>query len=288
MAFSIFMSIRYRNPYKLIMVFGKKGAGKTTLLTKLAIQYRKEGRPVFSNVEIFGCFKLDPQDIGKKEYPYNAVILIDEVSLIWDNRDFKSFPKHVGRYFRLQRHYKNTVYLFSQNFDIDKKIRDLCDEMYLLTNFMGWLSIARRIKKTPTLHQPETDSSGSSKQEGFITEDFRFDLPTTWIWTYIPRYIKFFNSFEIEKGIPAIRSRYRFVNEEYLQRLTRWKYYKLDQINDLKNKISKFIHELKLSVLIDEKEYMSKIYDYPAFNRFHKVKTGEKGLNEILRNEVSG
>lgn len=276
--FSVFMSIKYRNPYKLTMIFGKKGAGKTTLLTKLAIKYRKMGYPVFSNVEIFGTEKLDIKDIGVKRFPINSVLLIDEASLIWDNRNFKSFKVDtVGRYFRLMRHEKNICYLCSQTFDVDLKLRNMCDNLYLLTNFMGWLSVARRIKKTPTLHQPETDDSGSSKQEGFITEDFRFDLPSTWIWTYIPRYIKFFNSFEVDKMDPVNRFRYKFYNEEYLQKLTNWKYYKLDQIKDLKNKISKLIHELKLSVLINEKEYMSYIYCYPAFNRFHVVKTGENG-----------
>ena len=35
--------IKYRNPYKLYMVFGKKGSGKTTYMTKLAITYQKKG-----------------------------------------------------------------------------------------------------------------------------------------------------------------------------------------------------------------------------------------------------
>ena len=38
----------YRNPYKLIMVFGKKGSGKTTLIAKLTYKYLKKGRPVYS------------------------------------------------------------------------------------------------------------------------------------------------------------------------------------------------------------------------------------------------
>lgn len=253
------------------MIFGKKGAGKTTLLTKLAIKYRKMGYPVFSNVEIFGCEILHIEDIGVKRFPVNAVLLIDEASLIWDNRNFKSFRTDtVGRYFRLMRHEKNICYLCSQTFDIDKKLRDMCDNMYLLSNFMGWLSVARRIKKTPTLHQPETDDSGSSKNEGFITEDFRFDLPSTWIFTYIPRYIKFFNSFEIEKIDPVSRSRYKFLNEEYLQQLTRWKYYKLDQIRDFKKWILNKKHEYDISVLLNDQEYISLINGYNADLRFHR------------------
>lgn len=237
------------------MVFGKKGSGKTTLLTKLAIKYRKMGFPVFSNVEIFGCHKLNIEDIGEKEFPINAVLLIDEVSLIWDNRNFKTFPQKVARYFRLQRHYRNIVYLFSQNFDVDKKIRDLCDDMYLLTNFFGYLSVARRIKKTPTLHQPETDESGSSSKEGFITEDFRFDLPSSWIFTYIPRYIRFFNSFEVERYEKVQRDKYIFQNEDYLQKLTNWKFYKKEQIHDLCSIVSQRIHQERNAIWMSDQQY---------------------------------
>lgn len=147
--------------------------------------------------------------------------------------------------------------MFSQNFDVDKKIRDLCDDMYLLTNLFGYLSIARRIKKTPTLHQPETDESGSSKQEGFITEDFRFDLPSTWIFTYIPRYIKFFNSFEVEKRDPVVRNRYVFVNEEYLQKLTNWKFYKREQIMSAISNIKQTEHQIKHSIWMTDEQFLS-------------------------------
>ena len=68
----IYMSKKFYNPYRLTMVFGKKGAGKTTLLTKLSIKYNKMGYHVFSNVEIFGCYHLDTNDIGFKDLPGQA------------------------------------------------------------------------------------------------------------------------------------------------------------------------------------------------------------------------
>lgn len=97
----------------------RRWLGKTTLLTKFAIKYIQKGYKVFSNVEIFGAYILDPADIGFVQFPPNSVLLIDEVSLIWDNRNFKSFKPEVAKYFRLMRHYKNIVIMFSQNFDID-------------------------------------------------------------------------------------------------------------------------------------------------------------------------
>ena len=52
--------------------------------------------------------------------------------MIWDNRHFKDFKPEVRDWFKLQRHYRVKVYLFSQTFDIDKKLRDLTDDMFLI------------------------------------------------------------------------------------------------------------------------------------------------------------
>lgn len=251
--FTIYFANKMRNPYRLIMIFGKKGSGKTTLLTKLSIKYNKLGWKVFSNVEIFGTYKLDPNDIGFKDFPPNSVLLLDEVSLIWDNRNFKTFKPEVGRYFRLQRHYKNRVYLFSQSFDIDKKIRDLTDEMYLLTNLFGYLSVARKISKTPTLHQPDPESE--NKNEGFITEDYRFDFPTSWIFTFIPRYLKFFNSYEIEKGESVKRIKYKFANEPYLYKISYFKNYIKDLFKDKKKEAKEKIRSNRLALKVKDEVF---------------------------------
>lgn len=189
--------IKYRNPYKLYMVFGRKGSGKTTLMTKLALKYQKKGFHVFCNTEIPGCYQFDVAEFGLVHFPENSLILIDEVNLIWDNRDFKSFPKHVQKYFRLQRHYRHTVYLFSQTFDVDKKIRDLCDHLYLVQNFMNCFSIARRVTKHITVVHADKSSQGESK----IVDDYSIDPLFLAFFggvriTYIPKYAKYFKSFD--------------------------------------------------------------------------------------------
>lgn len=95
---------KYLNPYKLHFFIGKKGSGKSTLLTKIALQSLKKGRTVFSTEPIPGTYVLKPEDIGFYEFPPNSVILIDEVSLIWPNRDWKKLKSEVVEWFRLQRH----------------------------------------------------------------------------------------------------------------------------------------------------------------------------------------
>lgn len=190
----IYYYIKYMNPHKLIMIFGKKGSGKTTYMVKLAYKYSKKGRPVFSNVDIPNTYHFDDSDIGRFGFPENSVILVDEVGMIWDNRDFKNFQNYVRDYFKLQRHYKHTVYLFSQSFDIDKKLRDLTDQMYLITNFMNCMSVLRRINKKVGIVET---SNGESK----LTDQYVFDsLLFFWCgsiqFTWLPNWIGMYNSFE--------------------------------------------------------------------------------------------
>lgn len=197
-----YLTWKYRNPYKLIMVFGKKGSGKTTFLAKTAYRYLKKGYPVYSTEKVPGVIQFDVQKIGHVTFPEDAVILIDEVGMIWDNRNFKTFRPEVRDYFKYQRHERHIVYLFSQTFDIDLKLRNLTDCMYLCTCKFGWLSIARKIKRSIILVHPQGDA------ESRIADDLEFE-PIIWslfgartcIFTYIPNWINLFDSHE-KLGLP--------------------------------------------------------------------------------------
>lgn len=191
----IYLVIRFRNPYKLIMIFGKKGSGKTTLITKLAYKYWKKGRPVYSTIETPFSQFFDVQLIGQQVFPDDSVVFIDEVGMIWDNRNFKQFRTDVRDYFKLQRHYRNTVYLFSQSFDVDIKLRNLTDHMYLVKCYFGFFSVARKIRRNIVL--VEATAEGESR----IADNLEFTSILTWlfdgaIFTFIPRWVKYFDSHE--------------------------------------------------------------------------------------------
>lgn len=190
------------NPYKLIMVFGKKGSGKTTYLTKVAINNIKKGRKVYSTVFIPGTQLFCVDDIGTYTFPKGAVILIDEVGMVWDNRDYKNFKPNVRDYFKYQRQYKNTVYLFSQTFDVDLKLRNLTDEMYLLKNVGRIFSVARKINKNITI-QKGTEGKASTLADDYV---FAPILQHNSLQiTFIPRYIDFFKSYD-PTPLPYIES----------------------------------------------------------------------------------
>lgn len=194
---------KFRNPYRLIMIFGKKGSGKSTLITKLSYKYAKRGRPVFTTIHTPFSQWFDPKYIGEAVFPEESVILIDEVGMLWDNRNFKSFRTEVRDYFKLQRHYKNTVYLFSQSFDVDVKIRNLTDHMYLVKCYFGFISIAKKIRRNIVLVEASADA------ESRIADNLEFTSLITWlfdgaIFTFIPRWVRYFDSY-VKADLPIFK-----------------------------------------------------------------------------------
>lgn len=190
---------KYSNPYKLIMVFGKKGSGKSTLIAKLARRYIKRGRVVYSTIDlkIPGVRVFNVDDVGKFVFPEESIVFIDEVGMIWDNRDYKKFRTDVRDYFKLQRHYKNTVYLFSQTFDIDIKLRNLTDYMFMVKNYGNVFSIAHRVSRKLVIVEPTAESEGRIA-DGYELQPLLLQLIGMRIayFTFIPRWIKYFDSFE--------------------------------------------------------------------------------------------
>lgn len=194
LAFFHLSTCKYLNPYKLIFIFAKKGQGKSTLLTKMALQHLKRGWDVYSTEPIPGCHLIAPEDIGYFEFPWHSLVVIDEIGMIWDNRNFKSFKPEVRDWFKLQRHRKIKVICASQSFDVDKKIRDLADDMFLLQKKFRVFSYGKRILKILDI----TEATGDS--ESRIVDNLKFDS-LFWFWagsrtlTFIPAWTKYFNTF---------------------------------------------------------------------------------------------
>ena len=209
----LLLTNKYLNPYKLIMIFGKKGSGKTTTLTKIALKELKRKRKVYSTVEIPSTYLFNTDDIGTMTFEPNSTVLIDEVGMIWDNRDFKNFKPAVRDFFKYQRQYKLKIYLFSQTFDIDLKLRNLTDEMYLLSNCFRVFSVARRISKKITIKECADGTSTLSD-----TYEFYPLLFGGLKFTFIPRYTSFYKSYDPKK-LAYINGTYlelNYVQKRYL------------------------------------------------------------------------
>lgn len=182
---------KYLNPYRLFLVFGKKGSGKSTYLVKLARKHLKRGWTVYTNMdELFmpGVRHFKIQHLGDFVPERRSLLLLDEVGMIWDARDYKCFKPQVRDFFKLQRHYHVKVYMASQTFDVDKKLRDLCDGMFLHTNVGRVFTVGKRITRKIVIVE------ATAEAESRISENLVICPFWDWTFTYIPKWAKLFDS----------------------------------------------------------------------------------------------
>lgn len=185
-------SRRYNNPYRLIFIFGKKGAGKSLYMVKQMIKYLKRGWTVYTDIDncnLPGVRIMNAMDLSEFAPVENSAIFLDEAGILFDNRNFKNFNSGLRDFFKLQRKYKCRVFLNSQSFDIDKKIRDVTDHMGLIVSVGNVFSIYRPIRRSITLTQP------SAEAESRIADKLSFESLFKWQITYLPKYFKYFDSF---------------------------------------------------------------------------------------------
>lgn len=206
-------SKKFKNPYKLIFIFGKKGSGKSTLMTKWMVKDIRKGWTVYTDMiglNINGVHYFKTLDLAKFVPPPNSSIYLDEVGLSMDNRNYKSFPEGLRDFFALQRKYRCKVVVNSQSYDVDKKVRDRVDRMILQSNIGNVIGISRPIRRSVTL--VEASSVGESR----ICDQLSFAGIFSIRFTWLPSWFKYFVSFnppprdllpsrEISDGVSAKR-----------------------------------------------------------------------------------
>lgn len=168
--------------------FGAPGSGKSTMACRLARQAIKKGITVYSNVEIKGCLKLDPRaDIGKYNIT-NGLVLVDECGIEFNNREYKTFSKEQNKWFKLYRHARCDVVIFSQSYeDMDKKLRLLADRYYLVERSIlpKFIRVRRIVKKISI-----------SEADRQIIDAYEF-VPFSRKLIFGPKYWKYFDSFDM-------------------------------------------------------------------------------------------
>lgn len=192
-ALSIY-SKKWNNPFTLTFLFGRKGAGKTTLMAKLMLRDIKKGWLVYTDVQgikIPGVRVFNISELNTKSPPPRSAVYLDEVGLTMDNRNYKSFTSGLRDWYALQRHYKCKVIVNSQAFDVDKKVRDRTDSFYYCTKLAGTISIAR-----PIVLKIKPNDMTNPAQDSPICTSYRWGSLLAWKITWLPKYAKWFDSFE--------------------------------------------------------------------------------------------
>lgn len=188
-----YLQVKFKSPYTLTYIFGLKGAGKSTFMLKMMLKDMKNGWQIYTNmtdVNLPGVHIFNTEELVSHAPPSGSALYIDEAGLVWDNRSFKDFAKGYTEYFKLQRKYKNKVVINSQALDVDKKIRDLVDRMYLMTNLFGCIGIARPLRRTIKVLEAQGNS------ESRLAMNLMFEGITKSSFFWMPKYWKYFDSFQ--------------------------------------------------------------------------------------------
>lgn len=182
------------------MYVGKPGSGKSTLMVKLIHQSKKAGRRVVCTdrhiADRMGVEYVDAAHLLESGIR-DCDVYIDEAGLEYDNRAYKNFSRALLEFFKLHRHLRCAVFLFSQQYDIDKKIRDVCDGFSLVKNFAGFWILERRVDIVIRLISAEVASDSVAR----IVDDLqkrsilRRGLRLHWA----PRYWRLFDSYDTSR-----------------------------------------------------------------------------------------
>lgn len=176
--------------------FGLPGCGKSTMLAKMARKFIKQGIPVFVHEDspVDGCYLFKWSDLGRYDMS-GAVILIDEISLHADNRNYKSFSEEVKRFFILHRHYHCDIYWFTQQYDgVDRKIRELTTCLYYVRS-SGMFSYAVRIDRFIHVEKEQKQIMVGYKISNIFKLFFAW-LNGSMKLVFRPRYYKYFDSYD--------------------------------------------------------------------------------------------
>lgn len=220
--------------------FGLPGAGKSTFAASLAnrcfgesrivrLLRRHSGRfpvfqcwldagrvwifplrqsvPVYSNVPIIGAYKLTAkEDVGVYDIR-DGKLIIDEAGIEYNNRNYKSMKQETIEWFKLHRHYRMSVDVFSQSFeDMDITLRRLAYRYYLvqkslIPGFIVLRRIHRKIGIDPITHQ----------FCDFYSWAF-LGLGNRRI--YAPKYYKYFDSYSAPELLKRPWERYQRLDDE--------------------------------------------------------------------------
>lgn len=189
---TMYYSIKYSSPFIFILIIGKKRCGKTTDIVKLNMKYRKKGWTTYCTERIPDTYFIEPEDIGFYELARKSVIFIDEIGTIWHKRDFKAFKKEVRDWFKLGGHRWVRIYAYTQSYDVDASLREICDEIWYAKKIFGHITVKRKILKDLKLVEATAES------ESRFAENLRmvpFIIPGSTKFTRIPKYARYFDSF---------------------------------------------------------------------------------------------
>lgn len=204
----------------ITIYFGSPGCGKTTHIMysvrkqqKAIKKYRRSllklfkdcpRQYYFTNVKSAKFPYYPSNAVGHFALPEDSIYYLDEAGIDYNNRKYKSLSQEAIEYFKLHRHYRHDINLYSQSWeDMDITLRRLADRLYYLRR-VGPFTFVHRIRKYVTIE----------KDKHQIIDGYKFFSP---LWSLLPSwlggidslkiffrplYYKYFDSYDIPNKLP--------------------------------------------------------------------------------------
>lgn len=183
--------------------FGVPGVGKSTVLVSIALRELKriqkgksKYKHVLSNFYIKGIERVSFSDLAEFKIS-DSLILLDELTLDADSRDFKIFSKAHKDFFTLHRHLNNDIVVACQDFDrMDKTIRNNVYDLWYMKRslfpFFRQFTVSKRIFRNIAINEFTSE----------LTLGYRFCTFIEGLFLrckrvlFRPLYYKYFDSFD--------------------------------------------------------------------------------------------
>lgn len=155
----LFLTRKYKIDNNIQIFIAALGAGKSTTITAMCKKDIKRKRNCAVNcddIQLKGLMHYKTEDLGYDEI-HGFNIYIDEGSLFFDNRRYMSDKEYRARsnefvsWLRGIRHDNNNILLFTQSYDVDKKLRTLASSIWIGYRFCRVFTVWRRLKKSVAL-----------------------------------------------------------------------------------------------------------------------------------------
>lgn len=186
-----------KDEYTIRGFVGAPGVGKSCVLQQIINEFYEKGINVWSTRPFEHSRKISIDDLGR--YSFNidgqqgGVLILDELGIDMNNRNYKEIDKKLLEFFKLFRHYKLDIYVVSQGIDIDITVRRLINKWYILerkyidflfihlkTNIVGLYEVYNTLKIVNGDWKLDYDEGNKVAQYN-ITKSFKqfntFELP---------------------------------------------------------------------------------------------------------------
>ena len=149
-------------------IIGLPSSGKSLVLSYIAYRaikgksinfhgfncthFDKQYQRVYTNFPFQGAYQLDFDILGYADYN-NCLILVDELQMFADSRNFKNFGDNLKFFFSQHRKFKVDFLYATQSPDtVDKRIRSLTDKLYYIDRTIFNLIRIREIQTFFDIH----------------------------------------------------------------------------------------------------------------------------------------